>query len=40
MMENNNIVIELVKGIGCLIVNIGVGDIVEVREYFILGLIW
>lgn len=40
MAENNNIVIESAKGIGCSVVNIGSGDIVEVREHLILGLIW
>ncbi|CAP61661.1 uncharacterized protein PODANS_4_2340 [Podospora anserina S mat+] len=40
MTENNNIVIESAKGIGCSIVNIGAGDIAEVREHLILGLIW
>lgn len=38
--ENNNIVIESAKGIGCSVVNIGAGDIIEVREHLILGLIW
>jgi len=40
MTENNNIVIESAKGIGCSVVNIGSGDIIEVREHLILGLIW
>ncbi|KAF2731467.1 actin-bundling protein Sac6 [Polyplosphaeria fusca] len=40
MSENNNIVIESAKGIGCSVVNIGSGDIIEVREHLILGLIW
>lgn len=40
MTENNNIVIESSKGIGCSVVNIGAGDIIEVREHLILGLIW
>ncbi|KAK3208144.1 hypothetical protein GRF29_96g1511609 [Pseudopithomyces chartarum] len=40
MTENNNIVIESAKGIGCSVVNIGSGDIYEVREHLILGLIW
>lgn len=40
MTENNNIVIESAKGIGCSVVNIGSGDIVEGREHLILGLIW
>ncbi|KAL1311519.1 hypothetical protein AAFC00_001641 [Neodothiora populina] len=38
--ENNNIVIESAKGIGCSVVNIGSGDIMEGREHLILGLIW
>jgi plastin-1 len=40
MTENNNVVIESAKGIGCSVVNIGSGDIIEVREHLILGLIW
>ena len=40
MTENNNIVIDSAKGIGCSVVNIGSGDIIEVREHLILGLIW
>ncbi|KAK8206488.1 fimbrin [Zalaria obscura] len=40
MTENNNIVIESAKGIGCSVVNIGSGDIIEVREHLILGLVW
>ncbi|KAF1985844.1 plastin-3 [Aulographum hederae CBS 113979] len=40
MTENNNIVIESAKGIGCSVVNIGSQDIAEVREHLILGLIW
>lgn len=40
MTENNNINIESAKGIGCSVVNIGAGDIIEVREHLILGLIW
>lgn len=40
MTENNNIVIESAKGIGCSVVNVGSGDIIEGREHLILGLIW
>jgi plastin-1 len=40
MSENNNVVIESAKGIGCSVVNIGAQDIIEVREHLILGLIW
>lgn len=40
MTENNNIVIESAKGIGCSVVNIGSGDIIEGREHLLLGLIW
>jgi plastin-1 len=40
MTENNNIVINSAKAIGCSVVNIGSGDIAEVREHLILGLIW
>jgi len=40
MTENNNVVINSAKGIGCSVVNIGSGDIIEAREHLILGLIW
>ncbi|KAL1976437.1 hypothetical protein VTN31DRAFT_2719 [Thermomyces dupontii] len=40
MTENNNIVINSAKGIGCSVVNIGSQDIIEVREHLLLGLIW
>lgn len=40
MTENNNIVIESSKGIGCSVVNIGSGDIMAGTEHLILGLIW
>ena len=40
MSENNNIVVNSAKGIGCSVVNIGSGDIMEAREHLILGLIW
>ena len=40
MTENNNIVINSAKGIGCSVVNIGSGDIIDGREHLILGLIW
>ncbi|RPA86955.1 putative actin-bundling protein Sac6 [Ascobolus immersus RN42] len=40
MNENNNIVISSAKAIGCSVVNIGAGDIIEGREHLILGLIW
>ena len=40
MTENNNIVINSAKAIGCSVVNVGSGDIIEVREHLILGLIW
>jgi len=40
MSENNNVVIESAKGIGCSVVNIGARDIAEVNETLILGLIW
>src|SRR5947199_6906780 len=39
MTENNNIVINSAKAIGCSVVKIGSGDIIEVREHLILGLI-
>ncbi|KAG2210867.1 hypothetical protein INT47_000021 [Mucor saturninus] len=40
MVENNNIVINSAKAIGCSVVNIGPEDIIEANEYLILGLIW
>jgi len=40
MTENNNIVIESAKAIGCSVVNIGSGDVMDGREHLILGLIW
>jgi len=40
MTENNNIVINSAKGIGCSVVNIGSGDIIDGREHLILGMIW
>lgn len=40
MVENNNIVINSAKAIGCSVVNIGSQDIMEAREHLILGLIW
>ncbi|GAO46375.1 putative fimbrin [Saitoella complicata NRRL Y-17804] len=40
MTENNNIVINSAKAIGCSVVNIGAQDIIDGREHLILGLIW
>ncbi|CAO3665001.1 unnamed protein product [Rhizopus stolonifer] len=40
MVENNNIVINSAKAIGCSVVNIGSTDLIEGREHLILGLIW
>ncbi|KAI9354916.1 fimbrin [Pilaira anomala] len=40
MVENNNIVINSAKAIGCSVVNIGPEDIIEGKEHLILGLIW
>lgn len=40
MVENNNIVINSAKAIGCSVVNIGSEDIIEAKEHLILGLIW
>ncbi len=40
MIENNNIVIDSAKGIGCSVVNIGSKDIKDGVEHLILGLIW
>ena len=38
--ENNNVVVNSAKAIGCSVVNIGSQDIMEGREHLILGLIW
>ncbi|KAJ1551242.1 hypothetical protein HK096_002287 [Nowakowskiella sp. JEL0078] len=40
MHENNNVVINSAKAIGCSVVNIGASDLIEGREHLILGLIW
>lgn len=40
MTENNNLVINSAKAIGCSVVNIGSGDLMEGREHLILGLVW
>lgn len=40
MTENNNVVVNSAKAIGCSVVNIGSQDIMEGREHLILGLIW
>ncbi len=40
MTENNNLAVNSAKAIGCSVVNIGSGDIMEAREHLILGLIW
>jgi plastin-1 len=40
MTENNNVVVNSAKAIGCSVVNIGSNDIMEGREHLILGLIW
>ncbi|PVU85260.1 hypothetical protein BB561_006966, partial [Smittium simulii] len=38
--ENNNVVVNSAKAIGCSVVNIGSQDLAEGREHLILGLIW
>ncbi|KAI9366110.1 calponin homology domain-containing protein [Zopfochytrium polystomum] len=40
MTENNNVVVNSAKAIGCSVVNIGAQDIIEGREHLVLGLIW
>ncbi len=40
MIENNNVVVNSAKAIGCSVVNIGSQDIMEGREHLILGLMW
>ncbi|KAJ2447782.1 fimbrin [Coemansia sp. RSA 2424] len=38
--ENNNVVINSAKAIGCSVVNIGSQDLADGREHLLLGLIW
>lgn len=38
--ENNNLVVNSAKAIGCSVVNIGSQDIIEGRPHLVLGLIW
>lgn len=38
--ENNNVVINSAKAIGCNVVNIGAQDLIEGRSHLVLGLIW
>jgi plastin-1 len=40
MTENNNVVINSAKAIGCSVINIGAQDLIEGREHLVLGLIW
>ncbi|ORZ38254.1 Fimbrin, actin-bundling protein [Catenaria anguillulae PL171] len=40
MTENNNVVINSAKAIGCSVVNIGAQDLIDAVEYLILGLLW
>ncbi|KAI8817992.1 calponin domain-containing protein [Fimicolochytrium jonesii] len=40
MTENNNVVVNSAKAVGCSVVNIGAQDLIEGREHLILGLIW
>ncbi|KAJ3416764.1 hypothetical protein HDV05_000138 [Chytridiales sp. JEL 0842] len=40
MTENNNVVINSAKAIGCSVINIGAQDLIEGREHLLLGLIW
>lgn len=40
MTENNNLVINSAKAIGCSIVNIGSQDLIQGREHLVLGLVW
>jgi plastin-1 len=39
-VENNNVVINSAKAIGCSVVNIGAQDLQEGKEHLILGMIW
>lgn len=38
--ENNNLVVNSAKAIGCSVVNIGAQDIAEGRAHLVLGLVW
>lgn len=38
--ENNNVVVNSAKAIGCSVVNIGSSDLIEGKEHLVLGLIW
>lgn len=38
--ENNNLVINSAKAIGCQVVNIGAPDLAEGKVHLVLGLIW
>lgn len=40
MTENNNLLVNSAKAIGCSVVNVGAQDIIGGREHLILGLIW
>lgn len=38
--ENQNLALNAAKSIGCQIINIGAGDLIEGRPILVLGLIW
>lgn len=40
MIENNNIVINSARAIGCNIINIDTNDIMEGKEHLVLGILW
>ena len=40
MTENNNLVINSAKAIGCSVVNIGSQDLIEGEKHLVLGLVW
>jgi Calponin homology (CH) domain len=40
MTENNNVVINSAKAVGCSVVNIGSQDLIEGRPHLVLGLVW
>lgn len=40
MTENNNLVINSAKGIGCSVINIGSEDLIAGKQHLILGLVW
>lgn len=40
MSENNALMINSARSIGCTVVNIGPNDIIEKKQHLVLGLLW